>query len=345
MKTPFSTLRPVQSAGTRVSPAAGRGLPGAADCLGSFRAGRIRRPDDGRMADGGVPRGRPSAPVYQGPPVRRRGIRISRPSRRPTRPRGPVAGADRWLAAGAAAAAGSVQPQPRIAECGRRMPPCGSSRTARPQQNTTVPWWQGQVPDWPQPLPGGGCGYPGTTERAARSRAAGAPAAHPTAMPGWDQGKWSDPTKHDAKYDAGHLMSTLAPSVANIPTCSACCSRTGIRCSTRVAIPPSSTGSRSTWCGAVIARRRRGSGWSRKGLRRHRSREAPGGVDPYTASDFTQLMAQMQSQPQPMPQQAPAAGGVDQTALLQSILQLLQQQASGAARAGGSELFVLLRIA
>lgn len=39
----------------------------------------------------------------------------------------------------------------------------------------------------------------------------------PSAMPGWDQTKWGNPNKHDAKYDAGRLMASLgAPTADNL---------------------------------------------------------------------------------------------------------------------------------
>ena len=97
----------------------------------------------------------------------------------------------------------------------------------------------------------------------------------------------------------------------------------GIRCSTKAAIPRSSMASPSIWCRAVTATIRRGSGSCR------RAAPAPdqgqtGGLDPYTA-----MLMQFMQQPQQGPAlQGPPAqtGGVDQTALLQSILTLLQQQ-------------------
>lgn len=68
------------------------------------------------------------------------------------------------------------------------------------QQKQNAPVAPPVVPDAPVAAPATGAA-PGT---------APAPQGSTTAPPGWDQTKWSDPTKHDPKYDYGHIASGYA---------------------------------------------------------------------------------------------------------------------------------------
>ena len=93
---------------------------------------------------------------------------------------------------GATSPAGAGQPQ---------MP-------AGPMNGSGIP-----TPDWnptptpigaTTPIPSYGDPRPGPAQPPNQPSAPAGPV-----MPGWDATKWADPNKHDAKYDAGHLMQQL----------------------------------------------------------------------------------------------------------------------------------------
>lgn len=274
---------------------------------------------------GAYPGSAPSAPVYQGPPVQSSGY-YGQQTQPPAY--------SQQSGQSPSQTSGWIQQQPQ-------QPPQQTPGQSA-QQHPGGVTGQGQPYPPPQRLPDGTYGYPaqqtpgqyqqqqpgGVTGQGQAPAPAPAPAARPAAyaMPGWDQGKWANPDKHDAKYDAGRLMSTLAPSVANIPQVLSMLQQAGhqvqygggdtaIVDGFEVDMVQGSKSDNPHWQ------------WYVPQAAPSPEQQQPGGMDPYTAMMVQQLMqSPFVQNAQSQQQEAPATGGADQTALLQAIMQLLQQQ-------------------
>ena len=273
----------------------------------------------------------PAQSTYQGPPPQSGGYNYQqaqqaqppaystqgqqRPAQSPQS--GPTAG---WYQAPTP----QPQSQPQASQGQRQVQPS-------PYPNTGVvpPWWsQGQA-NYPIPQPPQAPAYqpPAQLDTDGYAAPQWMPQSMGGVMAGWDAGKWGDAGHLTPKYVLGHIASQYAPRTQNVPLVVADLQRAygpGVRQvgDDKVYIPGVGTTDILQAAGSG------GRAWQFLG--QNQGTQAPqgaapesGGFDPGSILQYLGFGA-----PATMPQQAqtPAAAWPDQTALLQSILQLLQQQ-------------------